>query len=127
MLFEKLEELEALRSLLRVQFDDGRGKHRQFGLLRHHFGLLESVMHLAKQRRSARDLEELPGGNSAAVGIAEQLRREIIAVGAVDKTRTLIREFLDDARMAAEEPILPADLREGLLGLLNTLGRKYFA
>ncbi|MGA2500616.1 MAG: hypothetical protein ABSH20_22990, partial [Tepidisphaeraceae bacterium] len=91
--------------------------------------LVRARLAMDERRRRSFDsmLEELPAGNSAAVGIAEQLRREIIAVGAVDKTRTLIREFLDDARMAAEEPILPPDLRHGLLGLLETLGRKYFA
>ncbi len=91
--------------------------------------LVRARLAMDEHRRRSFDsmLEELPAGNSAAVGIAEQLRREIIAVGAVDKTRTLIREFLDDARMAAEEPILPGDLRHGLVGLLDTLQRKYFA
>jgi geranylgeranyl pyrophosphate synthase len=82
----------------------------------------------ADQRQSFdQRLALLPSANGEAVGIAEELRRELLQLGAVRHTRALINEFLDHARAAAGDEALAPSLRTGLHTLLDTLEQQYFA
>lgn len=86
----------------------------------------ESMTAAQREAFDAR-LESLPRAHGGAVALAEELRLELLRVGAPQRTRQLIEEFLDEARGAACDPVLPATLRDGLGGLLAQLNRQYFS
>lgn len=79
-----------------------------------------------KRERFDSKLAELPRANGRAVALAEELRKELLTIGAADHTRELIGQFLHDAHAAANDPALDAKLSRGLRGLLGNLREQYF-
>ena len=72
-------------------------------------------------------LEAVRSANGHAVAMAEQLRREVFATGAVEQTGRLVRDLLADARGAAAEGAVAGRLGEGLGQLIAGLEATYFA
>jgi geranylgeranyl diphosphate synthase type I len=85
-----------------------------------------SAMSEARRRDFDRKIEDLERANGHTAALAAELQRELIACGAADRTRELVCDFLYEASTAADDPALPAALREGMRRLLESLQRQYF-
>lgn len=74
-----------------------------------------------------RQLSALAGANGQAVTLAESVRQELLACGAVAKTRELIDQLLSSARHSSDDPALPDNLRKAIRQLLDSLQDQYFS
>jgi len=81
----------------------------------------------AQRREFDRQWDALAHANGEMLTMAEALRQELLAAGAVEQTQTLIGELLEKASGAANDSAVPAALRHGLLQLQESLRRNYFA
>lgn len=81
----------------------------------------------AERRGFDARLAALATANGHAVEMAEEIRRELHARGAVRHTADLIDELLDRAAAAAAAPALPAPLGIGMRKMLAGLRATYFA
>jgi geranylgeranyl diphosphate synthase type I len=85
-----------------------------------------AMMNPLQQRRFDRKLGAIPSANGEAVGLAEELRLELLATEAPEQTRGLIGQFLSEAARASEDGALDGELSKGLKGLLGLLKSQYF-
>jgi geranylgeranyl diphosphate synthase type I len=91
--------------------------------------LLRARLAMDPDRRRSFDerLTRVARAGPVAVELAEELRQELVADGAIERTQTIIEELLDEARSAAEDPALPPRLAAAQGGLLAGLAAKYFS
>jgi geranylgeranyl diphosphate synthase type I len=81
----------------------------------------------AERRRSFDErFARVASSGPAGVPLAEALRLELVADGAIDRTQALIEDLLAEARSATEDPALPPRLAAATTGLLAGLAAKYF-
>ncbi|MDB5294674.1 MAG: geranylgeranyl pyrophosphate synthase, partial [Phycisphaerales bacterium] len=66
-------------------------------------------------------------GGRRAVQLAEDLRQDLLAGGAADRTQAAIDQLLADARAATVDPALPPRFAAATAGLLASMGATYFA
>jgi geranylgeranyl diphosphate synthase type I len=76
--------------------------------------------------RFDQQLDAIASANGHAVQLAEQLRLDLCASGAIELTRRMIAELLNAARSATDSPALPVRLSRALNGLADTLEQSYF-
>ena len=83
-----------------------------------------SVMSVEDRADFDRRLEGVRSANGQAVAMAERLRRDVYATGAVDRTERHVQYLLADARSAAAEVV--GSLSAGLAELVAGLEAAYF-
>lgn len=91
--------------------------------------LLRARQAMPPARRRAFDerVAAVAAGDGRAVALAEELRQELLADGAVGRTQAVVEQLLDEARRAAEDPALPPRFGGALAGLLAGMSARYFA
>jgi geranylgeranyl pyrophosphate synthase len=72
-----------------------------------------------------RRLDALPGANGQSLRMAEMLRQDLLAAGAVQFTRQVIAGLVADARAAASDPGLTPAMSGALRSLLRHAEREY--
>jgi geranylgeranyl diphosphate synthase type I len=71
--------------------------------------------------------ETIATANGQAVRLAESLRLDLCASGAIEQTQNLIQRLLDEARSAAGSACVPEHFAGSLVGLVDSLQQHYFA
>lgn len=84
-------------------------------------------MSAESRERFDRQAEAIATANGQAVRLAESLRLDLCASGAIEQTQEIIKQLLDDARAAATDSEVPAAFSASLCGLVDELRRHYFA
>ncbi len=84
-----------------------------------------AAMNPATRSEFDRQLDALPGANGQSIRIAEILRRDLLATGAVQFARQVIAGLLADAHAAASDPAIPPGLSDSLHCLLRRAGAEY--
>ena len=90
--------------------------------------LLRARSTMTPDRRADFDrrLDLVRTANGHAVGMAEQLRRDVFDTGAVAQTDRLVHDLLADAAAAAVDPAVAGPLSAGLGQLVDGLRATYF-
>ncbi len=90
--------------------------------------LLRARAAVPAERRDEFDgrVEALRTANGHAVGLAEQLRREVFDSGAIEQTGRLVRDLLAESRAAAADPAVGPGLSAGLAALVDGMEATYF-
>ncbi len=79
-----------------------------------------------QRNRFDRDFTAIASANGHAVALAEGVRCQLLAAGAIDQSRRLVDEFLGAARAATRDDDLPPVARAALAELLDLLQLRYF-
>lgn len=85
------------------------------------------AMDAGRRERFDARFATLATANGSAVGLAEELRQELLATGVVERTRDLIDQLGRQAETSLANPQLPPSLRAGMAGLLGSFRAEYFA
>ncbi len=71
--------------------------------------------------------ESIATANGHAIRLAESLRQDLCASGAIEQTQCMIRQLLQQARVSAKSPAVAGSVGEALVGLAGGLERQYFS